>query len=112
MDLYIQLQNKLNELDRSVKSLRNTGEEYAKAYTEYRIALAEELIRLKNKGVASTISYDIARGKREVAKLKYNEICKESIYKANLEAINAYKLEIRIIQNQIDKEYGNETSIN
>ena len=42
------------------------------------------------------------------AVLKFEEISKEAIYKANLESINALKLEIKIIQNQIDKEWGNE----
>ena len=40
------------------------------------------------------------------AKAKYNEIVKEAIYKANQEAINSSKLQIRIIENQIQREYG------
>lgn len=106
MDLYNELQDKCRLLDNSIKMLRKTGSEYAKAYTDYRIALAKELMILKNEGYAITLAGDIARGKSEIAHLKFEEISKEAIYKANLESINALKLEIKIIQNQIDKEYN------
>lgn len=108
MDLYELLQSKINELDATIKNIGQTSKEYALAYTYYRVELAKELVRLKDEGMAVTLAYDVARGKREIAKLKFNEICKEAIYKANLESINSIKLEIRIIQNQIDKEYGND----
>lgn len=108
MDLMQDLEYKIQMLDTSIKSLRKTGSEYAKAYTEYRVALATELIKLKNEGYAITLAGDIARGKPEIARLKFEEISKEAIYKANLESINAIKLEIKIIQEQVNKEYSNE----
>lgn len=106
MDLANELQEKCRLLDNSIKMLRKTGSEYAKAYTDYRVALAKELLLLKNDGFAITLAGDIARGKPEIAHLKFEEISKEAIYKANLESINALKLEIKIIQEQINKEYG------
>lgn len=39
-----------------------------------------------------------ARFKRDVAK---------TVYTANLEAINSIKLQMRLIENQIQREYGN-----
>lgn len=107
MDLVNELNNLINKLDISVKSLRKTGSDYAKAYTEYRVALAKELMILKEEGYAITLAGDIARGKPEIARLKFKEISTEAIYKANQEAINSTKLQIKIIQNQIDKEWGN-----
>lgn len=106
MDLYNELQQKCKLLDNSVKILRKSGSDYAKAYTDYRVALAKELLILKNEGYAITLAGDIARGKPEIAHLKFEEISKEAIYKANMESINALKLEIKIIQEQINKEYG------
>ena len=111
MDLVNELNNLSNKLSLSIKSLIKTGKDYAKAYTDYRIALAKELVRLKDDGMAATIAYDVARGKPEIAKLKFNEIANEAVYKANLEAINSTKLQIKIIQNQIDKEWGNNEKI-
>ena len=108
MDLDLEQQKKLKELDIAIKSLRKTGSDYAKAYTDYRIAVAQELVKLKNEGYAITLAGDIARGKPEIAKLKFNEICKEAIYKANQESINATKLAIKIIEEQKNREWSNE----
>ena len=110
MDLQYEIGQKLQELDVSVKSLRTTGSNYAKSYTEYRMALAKELVRLKDDGVPVTISYDIARGKPEIAKLKFAEIRDEAIYKANMESINATKLQIKILDEQIKREWNNENN--
>ena len=110
MDLTNELNNLIKKLDVSVKSLRNTGSDYAKAYTDYRVALAKELVRLKDDGMAVTIAYDVARGKPEIARLKFKEISNEAIYKANQESINALKLQIKIIQEQINKEYSSDLS--
>ena len=106
MDLLNELNNKLKDLDISIKSLRKTGSEYAEAYTKYRVALAQELMKLKNEGYAITLAGDIARGKPDIAHLKFLEISKEAIYKANLESINALKLHIKVIQEQVNKEWG------
>lgn len=106
-DLINELNYKIKQLDTSVGSLRKTGEEYARAYTEYRMELAKELLRLKSEGMPVTIAYDIARGKPEVAKLKFKEISTEAIYIANKESINAIKLEIKIIEEQINREWSN-----
>ena len=107
MDLQYEIGKKLEELDISVKSLRTTGSNYAKSYSEYRIALAKELTILKNEGKAITLCYDIARGKPEIARMKFAEIRDEAIYKANLESINATKLHIKILENQLQREWGN-----
>ena len=108
MDLTNELNSKLKDLDISIKSLRKTGSDYAEAYTKYRVALAQKLVELKNDGYAITLAGDIARGDREIAKLKFKEISTEAIYKANLESINATKLAIKIIQEQIGREWSNE----
>lgn len=107
MDLQVEKEKKLKELDVAIKSLRKTGREYAEAYTNYRVELAKELLLLKNEGYAITLAGDIARGKPKIAHLKYEEICKEAIYKANQESVNAIKLAIKIIESQIDREWSN-----
>lgn len=106
MDLLELINRKSNELDVAVKSLRNTGKDYAEAYTNYRVELAKELMRLKSEGYAITLAGDIARGKREIAQLKFKEITTEAIYKANLESINAIKLQIKLLDAQINREWG------
>ena len=106
MDIQMEIQKKLKQLDVSVKELRNTGSRYAESYTNYRIAVAKELVMLRDDGVPVTIAFDVARGKPEIAKLKFNEIRDEAIYLANKESIMAIKLEIKILENQLQREYS------
>ena len=108
MDLVNQIFKLQNELDDAITRLAQTGEDYARAYTDYRMALAKELVKLKDEGYAITLAGDISRGKPEIARLKFKEISTEALYKANLERINALKLEIKILSNQIDKEWSRE----
>ena len=59
MDLYNELQAKIQQLEMSIKQLRTNGTAYA-----------------------------------------------EAVYKANQEAINSIKLQMRIIENQLSREWG------
>lgn len=105
-DLVNELSKKTQALDNNINQLGKLAREYAQAYTDYRIAIAQELVKLKSEGYAITLASDIARGRPEVARLKFKEIETEALYKACLERINALKLEIKLISNQIDKEWS------
>lgn len=106
-ELINEIESMRKKLNIAVKELRNSAKNYAEAYTAYRIAIAKELIQLKDAKTPATLAYDIARGKPEIAKLKFEEICKEGIYKANQESIQAIKLEIRLLEAQLEREWEN-----
>ena len=106
MDILQELNNKKNLLDKALSEYKGRGVEYANAYKNYRVAVAKELLRLRDDGMPVTIAYDIARGNEEVAELKRQEIITESLYKSCQEAINSYKLHMKILQEQYNKEYG------
>ena len=97
----------LDKLDLSIRSLVKTGREYADAHTDYRLKLSETLLRLEAEGRPVTNLYYIARGNKDVALAKFKEISSEAIYKANQESIQAQKLRIKILEAQIEREWGN-----
>lgn len=100
--------NRINELlTKALEQYKTRGQEYAKCYRDYRVKVAQELLKLKADGMPVTIAYDIARGKEEVAEAKEKEIIAECMYKSCQEAINTYKLQIKILQEQINKEWSN-----
>lgn len=107
MDLYNQLMDLSKQLDISIKQLRYTGQDFAQATQIYRMKLSEELLKLEAEGRPVTNLMAIARGKPEVAKAKYDEIAKEAIHKANLESVQGIKMQIKILQAIIDKEWSN-----
>ena len=100
---------KLNELNNYLTSAlaeyKKRGRDYAEAYKKYRILLSQELLKLKAEGMQVTIAYDIARGTEIVANAKEQEIITECLYKSCQEAINTYKLQIKILQENINKDY-------
>ena len=96
-----------NLLTSALSEYKKRGQDYAKAYRDYRVKVAQKLLELKAEGMPVTISYDIARGKVEVANAKEQEIIAESLYNSCKEAILTYKLQIKILQAQINNDYGN-----
>ena len=107
MDLLQELWQVNDLLTKALEQYKTRGLEYAKAYAAYRKLVAQELLKLKAEGMPVTIAYDIARGKEEVAQAKEQEIITEVMYKSCQEAINTYKLQIKILQEQINKEWEN-----
>ena len=108
MDLYNELQKKINELNISIKKLRETGTDYAEAEREYKITLRNEALKLRaEKGMPVTLIQQVVYGVPEVADKRFKRDVKEAVYKANIEAINVFKLQIRIIESQLQREYGN-----
>lgn len=106
MDLYLDLQNKIQQLEVSIKSLRTNGTAYAESERDYKILLRQECLKLKDSGMAIGMIDKTCYGIPSIAEARYKRDVAETIYKANLEAINSLKLQIRILDNQISREIG------
>lgn len=106
MDLLNELNQKCKELDTQVSNLKVTGSSFAKAERDYKVKLRQECLRLKEEGFAVTLIDKICYGIEEVAELRRQRDFAEVVYKANQESINSIKLQIRISQSQVDKEWG------
>ena len=105
MEDLIQLKQLNEYLTAALGEFKTRGKEYAKAYKNYRMLLSQELLKLKAEGMPVTIAYDIARGTEQVANAKEQEIITECLYKSCQEAIQTYKLQIKILQENINKDY-------
>ena len=104
-DLWSEIQSKTRQLDYSVKELRKSGTAYAEAERAYKIKLRETALRLRSQDMAVGMISMTVYGVPEVAELRFKRDCCEAVYKANIEAINAIKLEIRIINEQLSREW-------
>jgi hypothetical protein len=104
-DLYLELQDKVSMLDKALQQLGSRGRAYAQAEYNYRVSLADEMLIERDNKIPSSILNDVCRGKRSVAKLKLDRDIAEAMYKAAIEACNVFKVEIRVLENQIDREY-------
>lgn len=107
MDLLNELESKIQELEVSIRSLRKTGQNYAEAERDYKILLRQEVLKLRDEGQAIGVITLTCYGIPSVAEARFKRDTAEAIYKANLEAINSIKLQLRLLESQIQREYSN-----
>lgn len=110
MDLYNELESKIQELEISIRSLRKTGNNYAEAERDYKILLRKEVLKLRDEGQAIGVITLTCYGIPSVAEARFKRDVAETVYKANLEAINSIKLQLRLLESQIQREYGTQIS--
>lgn len=106
MELYQELQAKTQQLDRSIKQLRTSGTEYAQAERDYKVLLRQECLKLRDEGMAIGMIDKTCYGIPSVAEARFKRDVAEAVYKANLEAINSTKLQMRLLENQLQREWG------
>lgn len=106
MELYQELQQKTTQLDYSVKQLRENGTTYAQAEKDYKILLRQECLKLRDEGMAIGMIDKTCYGIPSVAEARFRRDVAEAVYKANQEAINSIKLQMRLLEGQISREWG------
>lgn len=108
MELQNELDKQIELLQKSLETLKKTGRDYAEKERKYKIILRQKVLELRDEGTAIGVITLICYGIEEVANARYERDCAEAVYKANQEAINTYKLKIRLIAEQIGREWSNE----
>lgn len=107
MELYQEIIKLTKELDKLVWQLRENGIKKAEAEQKYKIVLRKEALKLKiEKNMPVTLINQVIYGVSEVANLRCERDVTEIVYQANMEAINVTKLKLRILENQLNREWG------
>jgi len=104
MNLYEELRMLIEQLRNSVKSLKGNGITLANKEREYKELLRIETLKLKDEGVNSTLIDKVVYGIPEVAKKREERDIAEATYKANLEGIASVKLQMKVIEDLINKD--------
>ncbi len=105
-DLYERLDDLTDRLMEELEVCRTSGCQYAENEAEYRRALRVAILGERAKGTPVTITSDLCRGLPEISELKCRRDCSEAIYKASQEAINVYKLRIRMVDAEIARVWA------
>ena len=106
MELWQAIEEELKMLDAAVKALRPRGEKKALTEHAYRVALSKRLLELRAAGQPVTHLLEIAKGEVEIAMLRLERDIAEALYESAQEAINVQKLKIRVLENQLSREWG------
>lgn len=103
----VQLNILTDQLDDATRRLEFTGRDYAEAEHDYKVELAKVTLQLRNtKEMPVTMLPLVVYGVESVADLRRNRDIAEALYKANLEAINTVKLQIRVLHEQMQQDWG------
>ena len=105
MDLYEELTAKIKQLEYSVKQLRSLGTAYAAAERDYKVLLRQEVLKMRDAGQAVGIIDLTCYGIPSVAEARFKRDAAETVYEACKEAINSLKLQIRILSEQLEREW-------
>lgn len=106
-DLIDDLQVKNMHLEQALRTLRTNGIALAEAERKYKEAVSKEALRLRDEGMAVTLIDKVIYGLPTISTLRFQRDCAEVVYQANQEALNVTKLQIRLIESQLAREWGN-----
>jgi ABC-type sugar transport system ATPase subunit len=107
MDLWNELSEKRALLDKAIDTLASNGYDLAAKERDYKIAINKKALELRAEDTPVTLINTIIYGYEDIAKLRFDRDTAQVKYNANNEYINTLKLQIRILENQLGREYSN-----
>lgn len=107
IELWQEITEKQKMLDKAIKELAQNGYNLAECERDYKIAVNKKALELRSQDVPVTLINQVIYGYEEIAKLRFERDTAQVKYNANLEYIQTIKLMIRILENQLSREYGN-----
>lgn len=106
MDLLREQDRLLSLLTAAVAKLSVNGRKLAEAERDYQKAKRARVLALKAEGASVGLIDLTIKGEDSVAEKLFARDIEEANYKANQEYINATKLEIKVISDQIAREWS------
>ena len=107
MELWQEILEKQKMLDKAIEQLAQNGYKLAECERDYKIAVNKKALQLRAEDMPVTLINQVIYGYNDIAILRFDRDTAQVKYNANLEYINTIKLQIRILENQLSREYGN-----
>lgn len=105
--MWEEIEKKSRHLDDAIQQLATNGIDLANKEKEYKIALNKKALELRAEDMPVTLINQVIYGYDDIALLRLARDTAQVKYNANLEYINTIKLQIRILENQMQREWGN-----
>lgn len=105
-ELFAERDGLSKELSESINLMAHYGNKYAKAEADYKVELAKTALKLKDDGMAVTMINTVIHGTGGVPKLRMERDIAEVMYKTAQEKIQSVKLQLRLIEAQIEREWA------
>lgn len=104
--MWQEIENKSKLLDEAISRLAENGIDLAQKEKEYKIALNKKALELRAEDMPVTLINQVIYGYDDIALLRLSRDTAQVKYNTNLEYINTIKLQIRILENQMQREWG------
>ena len=105
--MWQEIEEKNKMLDKAIKDLAQNGYDLATKERDYKVAVNKKALQLRAEDMPVTLINQVIYGYDDIALLRFERDTAEVKYNANLEYINTIKLQIRILENQMQREWGN-----
>lgn len=107
MDLFNDIQELTKKLNQAIKLLSKYGNDLAEAERDYKITLRQEALKLRSeKNMPVTLIQQVVYGVPEVANKRFKRDVAEAMRNTSQENINVLKLQIKILESQLSREWG------
>ena len=106
-DLYTEERQLRSKLPEYIEEYRRCGIEYAKRDREYYVLKAEKTLELKDGGMPATVIAQVIKGVEPVAAAREKMLVAEVMTRAALEAILSTKLQVKLVDGQLQREWAN-----
>lgn len=106
-DLYTEEQHLRSSLDRHIDEYRRCGIEHAKRDREYYVLKATKTLELKDQGMPATVIAQVIKGIEPVAEAREKMLVAEVMTRAALEAVLSTKLQAKLVDGQLQREWAN-----
>ena len=105
-ELFAQRDSLSKELSESITMMGKYGADYAKKECDYKVELAQAALKLRDDGMAVTMINTVIHGTGKVPKLRMERDIAEVMYKTAIEKIQSVKLQLKLVEAQIDREWS------
>jgi hypothetical protein len=95
-EIILEMRNVKTRMDNVIVEVYKQAKAKDKAEREYRVALAQEILKLKAEGIQATLIPDIARG--NTADLKFTRDSAKSLYDSARDSMETLRTEATLLQ--------------
>lgn len=106
MELWEEIITIDRQLSEALSTFRQNGIKYCECERDYQVAKSKAIMKLKSEGYPVTLIPQVVKGIEEIAELDFQRNVAEVVYKANQEAILIKKLQLRVKESEVEREWG------
>ncbi len=105
-ELFDQRDALARQLAEAIHMMARYGNDYAAAEANYKVEVAKEAIRMRDEGMAVTMINMVIHGTGRVPKMRMDRDVADVMYKTAQENIQSIKLQLRLVEAQIEREWA------